>query len=157
MPHHSRLSHWRSGVIVVLCMLMLASCASAPPTNTAILTGCGIPLQLTIRATPAERALGYTGVRDIPDGTGMVFLWPEPTAVSFWMKDTPLPLEVVFFDEQYVILDIVAMQSNDETIHAAPQPVSVAVEVPQGHFARYGVMIGDQCTLELPADIEIVE
>lgn len=143
-------------LLAALIILVMQSCAAVPPpANTAILTGCGIPLQLTIRATPAERSQGYMGVRDIPDGTGMVFLWPEPTSVSFWMKDTPLPLEVVFFDEQQVILDIVAMQPNDETIHAAPQPVQMAVEVPQGHFARYGIKAGDQCTLTLPDGVVV--
>lgn len=139
--------------VSLLCaMLVLIACgapASGQPPR-GLLTGCGIPLQLDVMHTPAMRAQGLMQVASIPDGYGMAFVWPTPTPVAFWMKDTRIPLDVVFFDESQRILDIVSMQPFDETSHAAPVPIRLAIEVPQGHFATYGVTVGDTCQITLP-------
>lgn len=137
---------------LICAMLVLAACG-APVSNQpprGLLTGCGIPLQLDVMHTPALRAQGLMHVSSIPDGYGMAFVWPKPTPVAFWMKDTRIPLDVVFFDASHRILDIVSMEPFDETSHAAPVPIRLAIEVPQGHFATYGVKVGDTCQITLP-------
>jgi len=143
-------------MLCVACLMgitgMLVSCGATTSTQPArgLLTGCGIPLQLDVMHTPEMRAQGLMHVTSIPDGYGMAFVWPKPTAVAFWMKDTRIPLDVVFFDDTQRILDIVSMQPLDERSHAAPAPIQLAIEVPHGHFATYGVTVGDRCQISLP-------
>ena len=140
-------------VLIIICVAgMLASCGGQSQNQTArgLLTGCGIPLQLDVMYTPEMRARGLMHVTSIPDGYGMAFVWPQPTMVAFWMKETRIPLDVVFFDDSQRILDIVSMQPYDETSHASHVPIQLAIEVPQGHFASYGVQVGDQCQITLP-------
>ena len=140
-------------IALLMCMAsILVSCGTTTSTHPprGLLTGCGIPLQLDVMHTPEMRAQGLMHVTSIPDGYGMAFVWPKPTAVAFWMKDTRIPLDVVFFDNTQRILDIVSMQPLDERSHVAPAPIQLAIEVPQGHFATYGVSVGDRCQISLP-------
>lgn len=144
--------HAKAATLVLCLWGVLTGCSTHTPDDVprGLLTGCGIPLQLDVMHTPAMRARGLMQVASIPDGYGMAFVWPQPTRVAFWMKDTRIPLDVVFFDDNNRILDIVSMKPFDETSHAAPTPIRLAIEVPQGHFATYGVQVGDQCQISLP-------
>ena len=49
-------------------------------------------------ATPEQRGRGLMAVTDMGGADGMVFLFGEPTTSAFWMRDTPMPLSIAFFD-----------------------------------------------------------
>ena len=45
------------------------------------------------------RSLGFMGRTDIPEGTGMLFIWNDEDYRNFWMKNTPSSLDIIFFDK----------------------------------------------------------
>ena len=45
------------------------------------------------------RSLGLMGRTDIPEGTGMLFIWNDEAYRNFWMKNTPSSLDIIFFDK----------------------------------------------------------
>ena len=45
------------------------------------------------------RSLGFMGRTDIPEGTGMLFIWNDEAYRNFWMKNTPSSLDIIFFDK----------------------------------------------------------
>ena len=45
------------------------------------------------------RSLGFMGRIDIPEGTGMLFIWDDEAYRNFWMKNTPSSLDIIFFDK----------------------------------------------------------
>ena len=45
------------------------------------------------------RSLGFMGRKDIPEGTGMLFIWNNEAYRNFWMKNTPSSLDIIFFDK----------------------------------------------------------
>ena len=45
------------------------------------------------------RSLGFMGRTDIPEGTGMLFIWDDEAYRNFWMKNTPSSLDIIFFDK----------------------------------------------------------
>lgn len=72
---------------------------------------------LWLAATPAARTQGLMGVTDLSGADGMVFRWDEPTSGNFWMRDTPLPLSIAFFDA-----DGSFVSANDMAPCLAPTP-----------------------------------
>lgn len=86
----------------------------------------------------AERARGLMGVVDLGGHRGMLFVFPEDTTASFWMKGTPLPLDVAFFAADGSLVGVVAMApctADPCPAYRAPGPYRFALEVPAGGFA----------------------
>ena len=139
---------WR---ILAICSLVLALSACQRTTlPQGVLTGCGPQLRLDIVSTHATRQQGLMHQTALPDNYGMLFVFKEDTQPAFWMRDTPLPLDVVFMRADGTIMQIDAMQPSTDTAHEARTPIRYALETPQGWMARHGVQVGDQCTIQLP-------
>ena len=102
------------------------------------------PLVLEVASTPDELRLGLSGRCDVPDGRGMVFLFPAADRWGFWMKDTHIPLSVAFVRSDGTIAWIRDMAPESLETVKSPEAVKVAVEVPQGWFERNGVDEGDR-------------
>lgn len=101
---------------------------------------------MPIATTKAQQAQGLKGLEDV--GRGMLFLWPEPNSLYFWMQDTPQPLTLAFFNDEYRITAIVDMQPFSEERHYSPGPALGAIEMPQGWFATVDVQPGMTFALE---------
>jgi uncharacterized membrane protein (UPF0127 family) len=123
--------------------------ASPLPVLT-ITTSAGewVPVRVEIADTDAERQAGLMGRPILPEDAGMLFVFEGEQALSFWMKDTLIPLSVAYIDAQGRIVDIQDMQPLDETPHPSSAPAQYALEVNQGFFEERGIAVGD--TLELP-------
>lgn len=100
--------------------------------------------------TRASRAQGLMEVTDLGDAAAMAFVYPSPTTSAFWMKNTPLPLSIAFFDAGGTYLDAFDMDPcTTPTCPSYPTPTgfTVAVEVPRGGLTE--LLIGPGSTLEL--------
>ena len=98
----------------------------------------------------AEQAKGLMDRTALGEKRGMLFVYPEEQALSFWMKNTLIPLSIAFIDSQRRIIDIQAMKPlDDEPPHyVSAEPAQYALEVNRGFFKQRGVKIGDR--VELP-------
>jgi len=119
------------------------------PTLT-ILNSLGerVPVQVEIADTPDERQQGLMGREALAEDAGMLFIFDQEQPLSFWMKDTLIPLSIAYIDGSGTIVDIQDMQPLDETLHPSATPARYALEVNQGFFGERGVTVGD--TVELP-------
>lgn len=93
---------------------------------------------VAVAADAAARARGLTGVEDLGEARGMLFIFPEDTTAGFWMKDTPLALDVAFFAADGSLVDRAAMapcSGGDCPTYRAAGPYRYALEVPAGGFA----------------------
>ena len=52
------------------------------------------------------RSLGFMGRIDIPEGTGMLFIWNDEDYRNFWMKNTPSSLDIIFFDKNGYFINV---------------------------------------------------
>lgn len=118
----------------------------APQTMTIHAAGGLVQLQVELAITDAEKEQGLMGRTSMGPSEGMAFLFDTPTTVSFWMKDTLIPLSIAFWDEQGRIVEI------DEMTPCAADPCPTygpdvayrgAVEANEGFFAAHGVAVGD--------------
>ena len=84
----------------------------------------------------------------------MIFVWPEPTRQTFWMKGTLIPLDIVFVWANGTVGAIyeASVESGesdaDLTRYESPGPVKWVVELNMGTCAAKGIMVGSQVTIE---------
>ena len=112
------------------------------PTTTLSLGTNSLTAQ--IAATDATRELGLMSRTNLDDSEGMIFVFPQPRPVTFWMKDTPTPLSIAYIGASGRILELHDMNPFDETsIPSTSESVVYALEVAKGWFDRHGVLPGD--------------
>lgn len=150
-----RMSRMRIAIMLVAWIMSACAMPNSYEHPQGQLRGCGPRLRLDIVATEAARQKGLMGVTTIPDNYGMLFVFTETVQPAFWMKDTLIPLEVVFMSKSGQIKAITAMEPLSEAIHAAPEPLPYALELPQGWMATHNVNVGDTCQLDVPAVLVI--
>ena len=65
--------------------------------------------------TEEEKEKGLQGVSSLPEDQGMLFFFEEPQEVSMWMKDTLIPLDIIFINEDNEVVKVAQGEPNDET------------------------------------------
>jgi uncharacterized membrane protein (UPF0127 family) len=81
--------------------------------------------------------------KKLPDGEGMIFIYDRDQQMSFWMKNTLIPLSIAFIASDGRIIEIRDMQPHDLSAVKSSRSVRYALETPQGWFDRAGVKAGD--------------
>jgi uncharacterized membrane protein (UPF0127 family) len=97
-----------------------------------------------VARTPEEQARGLMYRRSLADDRGMVFPYDPPRAVGFWMKNTYIPLDIIFIRPNGRIARIAA---NTTPLSLEPvssvEPVSTVLEIRGGRAAELGIREGD--------------
>ena len=107
-----------------------------------------------IADTPERWERGYMYRREVAEGEGMVFVFPEPALRPFWMKNTLVPLDIIWLDEDRSILHI---EASTPPCKADPCPsygplrkASIVLEVRAGTAAAGGLKAGDRLQISIP-------
>lgn len=124
----------------------------APKKPTVVfLTAKGeVPVVVDVARTPTQREQGLMWVEHLAPGRGMVFLMGAPERqLTFWMKNTYIPLDMIFVNAAFEVVGIV---EKAEPLTLSPRrvdkPSSYVVEVPGGWAARSGVVPGVKVRFE---------
>jgi uncharacterized protein len=80
----------------------------------------GVRLELEVADTRQERAVGLMRRESVPPGTGMVFLYDEPSTGRFWMFDVPVPLRAVFVRDGRVVSTVVMPPCESDVASQCP-------------------------------------
>lgn len=113
--------------------------------NTA--RGERVEVQVEIADEEAEQQRGLMERTALAEEAGMLFVFRGERPLSFWMKDTLIPLSIAYIDGDGGIVDIQDMQPLDESSHPSAAPAQYALEVNQGFFEARGVQVGDEADL----------
>ena len=137
----------------VLCLALIASnagfaaCTPQKPKTVALsIERAGsivAEIRVEIARTDEERAKGLMYRTELPEGEGMIFIFEREQPLSFWMKNTLIPLSIAFIASNGRIIDIKDMEPLDLSSVPSSAPARYALEVPQGWFSRAGVNTGD--------------
>jgi uncharacterized protein len=124
----------------------------AVPDETAIVgintaRGERVEVRVEIADEETEQKRGLMERTALAEDAGMLFVFPGERPLSFWMKDTLIPLSIAYIDGDGGIVDIQDMQPLDESPHPSAAPAQYALEVNQGFFAERGVQVGDEADL----------
>ncbi len=104
---------------------------------------------LEIAARPEDRYRGLMFRDSMPADHGMIFVFPDTAPRSFWMKDTRIPLDILYLDADGTVVAIKQMKPYDLTGIHSDKPAKYAIELNQGAADRTGVKVGDR--LNIPA------
>lgn len=141
----------RGIAFVVLAMLFCVSCKKKLATKVLTIKksdGTSIALLAEMASTAEERARGFMERKNIPSGTGMLFIFDRDQTLSFWMKNTPHPLSIAYIDSHGVIRDIFDMKPFDLSDVKSTFRARYALEVPQGWYDAEGIKSGDTLAID---------
>ena len=110
-------------------------------------SGGTVVVKAELAKTEEEQTYGFMNRKNIPDGTGMLFIFKDDRIASFWMKNTPTPLSIAYIDYSGKIKDIFDMTPFSLATIVSTGYVRYALEVPQGWFSKNGIVVGDYLDL----------
>lgn len=120
-----------------------AAIGRVPPADRAWVIFDADTVVAEVARTADERAEGLMYREEVPDGTGMLFVFQDNQVRSFWMKNTFVDLDIAYLDPAYVIVDIKQMEAESEEPVEGAAPAMFALEVRQGWFGERGIEVGD--------------
>jgi len=101
-----------------------------------------------VAATAEERQEGLMYREEVPDGTGMLFVFTDNRPRSFWMRNTYVALDIAYIDPSFRVVDIIAMEPLVTDSYPSAAPAMYALEVRQGWFAEQGIRVGTEAQIE---------
>jgi len=142
-------------LILTLTLCMLSAFVLANPMASVTIHGHGAEqehrFEVEVAATPESRSQGLMYRSELADDAGMLFVFERPAEVAFWMRNTFIPLDLIFIDRQGSIVRIhPEAQPHDDTLISSGQPVTHVLEINGGLAAELGIETGQRMTLSWP-------
>ena len=97
-----------------------------------------------VAATPEQQEHGLMFYRSLGPDQGMIFPYDPPQSVSFWMKNTLIPLDMLFIRADGTIARIATAKPLDETPVPSGEPIAAVLEIRGGRTAELGIREGDK-------------
>lgn len=109
-----------------------------------------VAVRVEVADSPRSRARGLQYRQNLAADRGMLFVFERPGVLRFWMRNTPIDLDIGFFAANGRLLNIARMTAfDDRHLHASDGDALYALEVNRGWFARHG--LGPGARLRLPS------
>jgi uncharacterized membrane protein (UPF0127 family) len=153
-PAVSRRAFTTAGFLLLLSIGMsLVGCESSPTTAPAELPTSKMTIgtksyNLEMARTSAEQEKGLMKRDSMPEDHGMIFIFDADRLQQFWMKDTRIPLDIIFVDHAGVVVSVWTMQPYDLNTTSSVAPAQYAIELNVGQAKAAGVEKGQ--TLKIP-------
>jgi len=148
----SKASRYLAGSLVI-CLLSLAAglpaCGSDSRVVISTKNGKQVAFQVEVADTPAKRELGLQYRRELADDHGMLFLFPSEQIQAFWMKNTPIPLDMIFIGSDRRIVGIIEQTTPFSTNSlAVSAPSQYVLEIKGGLSRLKGIAVSDPVQFE---------
>jgi uncharacterized membrane protein (UPF0127 family) len=134
------------------------ACASKKETTSAVprprvvvetSSGARLAVDVELARTDPERRNGLMDRASLPEDGGMLFIFDESTVQSFWMKNTLIPLDMLFIDDEGMIVGVVeSAEPRTLTERTVGKPSRYVLEVNGGWCRAHGVRAGDRVRFE---------
>lgn len=155
-------------LISILSVFILSGCAAGdiwydismkfsggklPEQKIVLQTAVGeVELTIEIADSSKEREKGLMEREKLEAGRGMLFVFEDEAPRAFWMKNTKIPLDVIFFSAKKEVVNFVEWMDPCKTAqcqsYSSGAPAMYALEVPAGFIKEKLVKIGDKLILE---------
>ena len=154
MPHTPRLDR-RRFVGALGAAIVLPAIAGAQegepqelpvhPEPLRVVTDTGERLfEVEVADEDRERAIGLMFRRDMADDRGMLFVFQSTRRLGFWMKNTPMPLDLIFIGEDGRVRAVLPGEPFSTAPISPPEPVRFVLELKAGIAQKTGIAVGDR-------------
>lgn len=147
-PDLKRLCKWR-WLLLLACVLCSRFAMSQERLQIRTQSGNLHPIQVEVADTLEKRTRGLMGRTRLAENAGMLFLFEEPWNVQMWMKNTLIPLDMIFIARTGRIAHIHEQATPGSLQHIeAGVRVSGVLEMAGGSVRQLGITVGDQVLYE---------
>jgi len=131
---------------------MLVTCTACASDGPSVELG-GKTFSVEIADTSQKQALGLMFREDMPADQGMLFIFPHEAPRSFWMKNTRIPLDIMYFDKDLKLVSISADTPPCKVTrcpsYPSTAPAQYVLELNAGSAMELGVKLGDRLVVDL--------
>jgi hypothetical protein len=144
----------KTSVILLLLLTFLSGCKSqvGAGEDLVTLTIGGKEIYVEVVETYEKRQQGLMFRDKLEEDHGMLFVFPDEAHLSFWMKDTKIPLSIAFIKADGWIAQIESMEPNSLKTHNSETRVRYALEMNDGWFKENNIRVGDK--IKIPSSLE---
>lgn len=156
MPMHRKRPVLFAAIVLVIGILSVTACDRSQSASSSLRSvtvtiatqqGKTYPFHAEVAERPADMAQGLMGRETMPEDHGMLFIFPETRVVNFWMKNTPLFLDMIFIAADGTIAHIHhRARPFDETQISSKFPVRAVLEINGGLAKKWNIQTGDTIT-----------
>ena len=126
-------------------ILVNCSPTDSAPVQTEMIFGsiAEKAIKLEVANNPSTRAIGLMHRTELGEDQGMLFVFPKSEYLSFWMKNTMIPLSLGYFDANLKLLETHDMKPNQTTeVYNSLHPARYALEVNLGWYEKNKIPVG---------------
>lgn len=134
-----------------LLVVFLSACVSSGGNAHVTLGNATVVVE--IADSDEERSLGLMNRESLAKNAGLLFVFPDEAKRSFWMKNTKMPLDIIFISSDLIIVDMQTMKPCEaEPCRTYPSrgAAKYALEVNRGFAEANALQIGDRVTIRWP-------
>jgi len=137
--------------ILISLLVLLTGCQTAPHQVSIN----NVSFKVTLAEDDNSRAMGLMYEKSLADDAGMLFIFPDSRPRAFWMKNTLIPLDILYFNHDKVLVsvqaDVPPCRSTTTRCPNYPskKPAQYVLEINAGLAEKYGFEVGDQLIFHL--------
>lgn len=107
-------------------------------------------INVEVSDSPAARRKGLQNRNSLGENYGMLFVFEQETQDPFWMKDTFISLDLIFFDKDYYVIDLIEKsEPMSEKLLFSKHPYRYVLEINGGHAKKHDIRVGDLAQFRL--------
>ena len=106
---------------------------------------------IEVAKTPQQHEIGLMKRDSMPENHGMIFVFDDEHMLEFWMKDTRIPLDIMYLDASGKVVSVATMRPYDLTSISSLVPAQYAIELNAGMVAKLGIRAGQVIDIPAPA------
>lgn len=131
--------------IVLIVLLTLTACGGQEDIVVQTPAGEKVAFTVAVAKTPEEQQKGLMFVEEMPMAQGMIFVYPQQSIAKFWMKNTLIPLDILFFDATNTLIHIEASARPGDLNPRGPDvPICSVLEINGGQAQKLGLNLGSK-------------
>lgn len=130
--------------IVVALILIWNLLVYLPPSNSIKLKISDTTYTIELATTTAQKVKGLSGRDELCSKCGMLFIFNNETSLPFWMKDTRIPLDMIWLNKEGKVVDIqTALDTNSIKTYQNKSPAKYVLELNANDSQKINLKIGD--------------